>query len=140
MVRGWFPDLCVASVARSIDFYRALLGLDVLIDHGWYAELGVGGRTALALVEHAHETIPEAVGWPPLGVLLSFEVDDADVVYAAAIGAGCPVLVDLTSELGQRHFMILDTDGAVVDVIERIPLTCADKRRLLQLRRDGTPD
>ena len=45
------------------------------------------------------------------------------------------VLVDLVTELGQRHFMVADPDGAVVDVIERVALTDADLRRLARHRR-----
>jgi hypothetical protein len=44
-------------------------------------------------------------------------------------------LVDLVTELGQRHFMVADPDGAVVDVIQRVALTGADLRRLARHRR-----
>lgn len=41
-----------------------------------------------------------------------------------------------TTELGQCHFMVLDPDGAVVDVIERVPMTAEDRRHLARYRRD----
>jgi len=44
----------VADVARSVEFYRTLLGLEVITDHGWYAELGTGDRTVIAFVERGH--------------------------------------------------------------------------------------
>src|SRR4051812_33635048 len=135
VVLGSFADVCVADVGRSVDFYRALLGLEVVVDHGWYAELGSGDRTLIAFVERGHETIPEVASNAPQGVLLSFEVDDVEPVYKVATQMSCNFLVDLTAELGQYHFMITDPDGSVVDIIERIALTTADMRRLIRYRR-----
>jgi catechol 2,3-dioxygenase-like lactoylglutathione lyase family enzyme len=133
-MRGAFVDLCVADVAASSGFYRSLLGLGVIVDHGWYVELGAGDRVALALVQAGHETVPSAAGRAPSGVLVSFEVDDASEAAEVAGRMGCRFAVELVEELGQRHFMVVDPDGAVVDVIERIPLTAADLRRLARYR------
>ena len=135
MVLGSFADLSVQDVGSSIAFYRSLLDLDVLIDHGWYAELGAGGQALIAFVQSGHETVPEVTATRPRGVLVSFEVDDADAAYASAATLRCPVLVELVAELGQRHFMVADPDGVVVDVIERVALTAADLRRLARYRR-----
>ena len=135
MVLGSFADLSVQDVGSSIAFYRSLLDLDVLIDHGWYAELGAGGQALIAFVQSGHETVPEVTATRPRGVLVSFEVDDADAAYAIAATLRCLVLVEPVAELGQRHFMVADPDGVVVDVIERIALTAADLRRLARYRR-----
>jgi len=137
MVLGSFPDLCVADVAASTAFYVALLDLEVLIDHGWYAELGAGGATLLAFVRRGHETVPSVTHVAPRGVLVSFEVDDAGAVARTAARLAIPVLVPLVTELGQCHLMVGDPDGAVVDVIERVPLAAADLRRLVGYRRAG---
>jgi predicted enzyme related to lactoylglutathione lyase len=135
MVLGSFADLCVQDVGSSVSFYRSLLRLDVLVDHGWYAELGVGTQTLIAFVQSGHETVPAITATPPRGVLVSFEVDSADAAYTNAVAARCTVLVGLVTELGQRHFMVADPDGAVIDVIERVALADADLRRLARLRR-----
>jgi len=135
MVLGSFADLCVQDVGASVAFYRSLLRLDVVVDHGWYAELGLGTQTLIAFVQSGHETVPAITATPPRGVLVSFEVDSADAVYANAVAARCRVLVDLATELGQRHFMVADPDGAVIDVIERVALDVTELRRLVRLRR-----
>jgi len=135
MVLGSFADLCVQDVGTSVAFYRSLLQLEVLVDHGWYAELGVRAETLIAFVQSGHDTVPEITATSPRGVLVSFEVDSADEVYANVPAVRCPVLVDLVTELGQRHFMVADPDGAVIDVIERVALTGADMRRLARHRR-----
>jgi catechol 2,3-dioxygenase-like lactoylglutathione lyase family enzyme len=135
MVTGAFADLSVRDVARSVEFYVELLGLDVVVDHGWYVELGVGERVVLALVVSGHETVPRHADGPARGLLVSFEVDDAAAVADRCVALGCRVVAPLTDELGQRHVMVADPDGTIVDVIERIPLTAGDVRRLAQLRR-----
>ena len=135
MVTGSFPDLCVADVATSVGWYRALLDLEVVVDHGWYAELGSGGRTVVAFVRSGHETVPSRAGRRPGGLLVSFEVDDAPAVAARAVALGFDIAVELTVELGQRHLMIVDPDGAVVDIIERVPFERRDLARLAALRR-----
>jgi catechol 2,3-dioxygenase-like lactoylglutathione lyase family enzyme len=135
MVLGSFAAVCVADVAGSVRFYCDLLGLVVVVDHGWYAELGIGVATLVAFVTTGHETVPEVAGARPSGLLLSFEVAEVGPIYEAVIGRGWPVLVDLVVELGQKHFMVVDPDGAVIDVIERVPLASDDRRRLVRLRR-----
>jgi catechol 2,3-dioxygenase-like lactoylglutathione lyase family enzyme len=134
MVTGWFADLCMSDVSASRRFYTDLLGLDATVDHGWYVELSQNGRVALALVEHGHETVPRAAGFPPRGLLVSFEVDDAAAVLARARELGAATVVELCTELGQRHVMVADPDGTIIDVIERVPMTAADLRRLVALR------
>lgn len=134
-ILGSFPDLCVADVGASLAFYRDLLELDVLADHGWYAELGVGGRTLVAFVTAGHDTVPDPSGARVAGVLVSFEVSDAAAVAHRAAGLGVEVRLALCDELGQRHLMVVDPDGALVDVIERIAMTRADLARLARLRR-----
>jgi len=138
MVIGSFPDLCVEDVTVSVAWYRALLDLDVVVDQGWYAELGIAGSTLVAFVRTGHETVPPTAGLRPSGILVSFEVDDAGSVAARAEALGLDVIVPLTIELGQRHLMVVDPDGAVVDVVERVALERRDLARLAVLRRRHT--
>jgi len=134
MVLGSFADLCVEDVGACASFYVRLLELEVMVDQGWYCELGIDGRTLLALVEQRHETVPDAADGPAHGLLVSFEVDDAQPVAVAATELGCSFLAPPVRELGQFHFMVADPNGTVVDVIERVPLTGGDRRRLAALR------
>ena len=106
VVLGSFADVCVADVGRSVEFYRQLLGFDVITDLGWYAELGADGHALIAFVERGHETIPEVASTSPRGVILSFEVDDVAPAYEAANRLGCEIVIELAAELGQHHFMV----------------------------------
>jgi hypothetical protein len=68
-------------------------------------------------------------------VLVSFEVDDVDCVAERLQGMDARTVWPLSTELGQRHVMVQDPDDTIVDVIERTPLTPADRRRLAAYRR-----
>jgi hypothetical protein len=135
MVLGSFADLCVDDVGACASFYTRLLALEVVIDQRWYCELGIDGRTLLALVEDRHDAVPTAAAGPARGLLVSFEVDDAQSVAVTAVELGCSFIVAPVRELGQFHFMVADPNGTVVDVIERVSMTTDDRRRLAALRR-----
>lgn len=123
-----YPVIPVSDIARSRDFYTALLGLDVVFDSGWYVQLQSSDNEAvqLGLVAASHETIPSPYRAKASGVLISVEVEDVDVVHARAQKLGLGLALSLRSEeFGQRHFMTNDPDDLLVDVITVIPYSAA---------------
>lgn len=119
-----FPVVPVADIRRSRDFYTGLLGLAVVYDSDWYVQLHspTTESVQLGLVVRDHDTIPDGYRGSPAGVLVSVEVDDVDAVHARAASAELPIALSLRSEVfGQRHFMTVDPDGLLVDVITVIP-------------------
>ena len=133
-----FPCLCVDDLVRSIVFYRALLDLDVTVDVGWYAELaGRGDRAAtVAFVERGHSSVPPGFDVARGGVLVSVVVDDATAANARAEALPADFAQELRDEdFGQRHFMVVDPDGFLVDVIETITPSVAFRRELVVGRR-----
>jgi uncharacterized glyoxalase superfamily protein PhnB len=127
----------VDDLVRSIEFYRSLLGLTVVADVEWYAELApVGEPAMIALVTRGHPTVPSRSDAVRGGVLVSVIVDDADAVYERALALGAPVVWELRDEhFGQRHFMVTDPDGFVVDLIEPIEPSLEFRRQLVEGRR-----
>lgn len=133
-----FPCLCVDDLSRSIAFYRDLLGLDVCVDVGWYAEMaGENDRAAIvAFVARGHATVPPGSDADRGGVLVSVIVEDAATAYARAGVLGAEVAQELRDEeFGQRHFMVVDPDRFLVDVIETITPSVAFRRQLVADRR-----
>ena len=133
-----FPCLCVDDLVRSIVFYRALLDLDVTVDVGWYAELAGGGDGAatVAFVERGHSSVPPGFDVARGGVLVSVVVDDATAANARAEAVPAHFAQELRDEdFGQRHFMVVDPDGFLVDVIETITPSVAFRRELVVGRR-----
>lgn len=133
-----FPCLCVDDLVRSIVFYRALLDLDVTVDVGWYAEIAGGGGAAatVAFVERGHSSVPPGFDVTRGGVLVSVVVDDATAANARAEALHTHFAQELRDEdFGQRHFMVVDPDGFLVDVIETITPSVAFRRELVVGRR-----
>jgi catechol 2,3-dioxygenase-like lactoylglutathione lyase family enzyme len=134
-----FPCLCVDDVVRSLVFYRALLGVEITVDVGWYAEVGDGGGEGgalIAFVERDHASVPRGFDADRGGVLVSVVVDDAAALYAHADASGVHIAQSLREEdFGQRHFMVVDPDGFLVDVIETINPSMAFRRELVAGRR-----
>ncbi|MGX1808155.1 VOC family protein [Nocardia sp. NPDC055321] len=121
-IKSIFPDIPSTNVAASRDFYLGLLGLTVAWESDWYVLLhGDGPEIQLAIVEHGHGSIPETHHDTARGVLISFEVDDATKVWTRARELELPVAQELRDEeFGQRHFMVADPNGLLVDVIETL--------------------
>jgi uncharacterized glyoxalase superfamily protein PhnB len=133
-----FPCLCVEDLVRSIVFYRTLLDLDVRVDVGWYAELSGEREPAatVALVQRGHASVPSGFDAVRGGVLVSVVVDDVTESYARAATMPVEIAQDLRDEnFGQRHFMVVDPDGFLVDVIEMITPSIAFRRELVAGRR-----
>ena len=134
-----YPCLCVDDVERSVAFYTALLDLVVGADLGWYVELCPSVRSesiVVAVVARGHPSVPPAFDRERGGVLVSVLVDDATALARRAGLDGVAIAQPCRDEdFGQRHFMAVDPDGFLVDVIERIPPSLAVRRQLVDGRR-----
>ncbi|MFI0420274.1 VOC family protein [Spongiactinospora sp. 9N601] len=122
---GFYPVICTRAITESRDFYTGLFGFEPTFEADWYVSLRRPGDPAyeLALLDHTHPTIPEGHRRPAQGLLLNFEVVDVDAEWERlVIGAGLEPKLPLRSEdFGQRHFIVADPDGVLIDVITPIP-------------------
>jgi uncharacterized glyoxalase superfamily protein PhnB len=121
---SYYPVIMTDDVAGTAAFYRAHFGCMPLFEADWYVHLQSSEDPAvnLAILDFRHETVPEKARKPAQGMILNFEVEDPDAVYANAQKAGLPILVSLRDEaFGQRHFITEDPNGVLIDVIKPIP-------------------
>jgi catechol 2,3-dioxygenase-like lactoylglutathione lyase family enzyme len=120
-----YPVLMVEDPRAVAAFYVRFLGFEESFSIDWYVSLRHVERpeSELAFVKADHESIPAGHRRPSRGVLLNFEVQDAAGQYARLVqGAGLEPLLPLRDEaFGQRHFILSDPAGNLVDVIENIP-------------------
>jgi catechol 2,3-dioxygenase-like lactoylglutathione lyase family enzyme len=123
-ITGYYPVLLVADVAASASFYISHFGFRPLFESDWYIHLqhAEHANVNLAFVSSDHETVPETSRRPASGMIINFEVDDPDAVYERLSAAGVPVLRSLRDEdFGQRHFIVADPNGVMIDIIKPIP-------------------
>jgi catechol 2,3-dioxygenase-like lactoylglutathione lyase family enzyme len=120
----FYPVIMTAEVAGTAAFYRDNFRFRTLFENDWYAHLQSKEDEAvnIGVVRWDHETVPEAARKPAAGLLINFEVADVDAEYQRAEALGLPILLSLRSEaFGQRHFIVSDPNGVLIDVITPIP-------------------
>ena len=123
-ITSYYPVIMTGDVALTADFYQQHFGFEARFTSDWYVHLqsASDGAVNLAIVEGSHPTIPQVGRGRVSGLLLNFEVEDADSVYAKVQAAGLPILLALRDEaFGQRHFITSDPNGVLIDVIKPIP-------------------
>lgn len=125
-------QLDVRDVQTSVDWYRAVLGLDVMSEHGDVVALrSRSGRFVIVVSPSAASG--DSLGDPP-GVAnverspidhLAFAVPDGPALEAWAahlrgIGIDAPPVVD---ELGKPSLQLRDPDGNAIELVAPAPRT-----------------
>lgn len=123
-VNSFYPVLMSDKITATRDFYVQYFGFQITFEADWYVSLkSADSRYELAFVAYNHETVVAAYQKPVQGLLLNFEVDDADAEYDRLVQtAGLPLKRELvTEDFGQRHFAIADPNGILIDIIQVVP-------------------
>jgi uncharacterized glyoxalase superfamily protein PhnB len=121
---SYYPVLMTDDVAGTTAFYIQYFRFSPLFESDWYVHLqsAEDRRVNLAILDGSHETVPEEGRGRVSGLILNFEVKDADGEYERLKAAGLPILLALRDEdFGQRHFITRDPNGVLIDVIKPIP-------------------
>lgn len=111
-VRRIVANIATPDPDRARAFYQEVLGLEVVMDHGWIVTFADHGQAA-PQVSFASEggsgaPVPD----------LSIEVDDVDEVHARAVAAGLEITYAVTDEpWGVRRFFVRDPFGKVVNIL-----------------------
>ena len=100
------------DVAAARGFYGELLGLDLLMDHGWIATYGSRGamsvQISFASQGGSGAPVPD----------LSIEVDDLDAALERMRGAGVFIEYGPVDEpWGVRRFYVRDPFGKLVNIL-----------------------
>ena len=120
----YYPVLMSDRVNETADFFIRHFAFRPVFTTDWYVHLqsSEDERVNLAVMQAGHATIPGPKADRTSGLLINFEVDDVDAHHARLAAAGVPILVQLRDEaFGQRHFIVADPNGVLIDVITSIP-------------------
>jgi catechol 2,3-dioxygenase-like lactoylglutathione lyase family enzyme len=106
------PDLQSTDLRAATAFYTRVLGMEVVMDHGWIVTLADPHRPEAQLSLMTHD---ESAGVVPVA---SVEVDDVDAAYQTARAAGAQIVHKLTDEpWGVRRFFVRDPSGHVLNIL-----------------------
>jgi catechol 2,3-dioxygenase-like lactoylglutathione lyase family enzyme len=114
-VRRIVPNIAVANPGLARAFYETLLGLKIVMDHGWIvtfaSEASAAPQLSVASVGGSGTRVPD----------LSIEVDDVDQVYQRARSTEFEITYDITDEpWGVRRFFIRDPFGRIVNILSHV--------------------
>ena len=94
-------------------FYGDLLGMDVVMDHGWIVTFAAQGQAATPQISVATQG---GSGTPVPDI--SIEVDDVDEVYRRAQAAGVAIEYGPADEpWGVRRFYVRDPFGRLINIL-----------------------
>lgn len=103
------PDLTVTDLHRAVRQHSEVLGLRVVMDHGWVVTLADDAGHQLSLMT--------ADATAPVNPHVSVFVDDVHAAYDNAASAGVEIVHPLTAEdWGVIRFFYRDSSGRVVNV------------------------
>ena len=111
-VRRIVPNLVCDDPQALGAFYVALLGVDLVMDHGWIVSVQASepGPVQLSLVREGGSGAPVP--------LLSIEVDDLAASHAAALRLKAPVVYGPADEpWGVRRFFLRDPAGNLINIL-----------------------
>ncbi|MFE0019102.1 VOC family protein [Mesorhizobium sp. NPDC059054] len=112
-VKRIVANVATADVSAARRFYADVLGLDILMDHGWIATYGNGERmtvqVSFAEQGGADTPVPD----------LSIEVDDVDAVLTGMKKAGFAIEYGPADEpWGVRRFFVRDPFGKLINILQ----------------------
>ena len=98
------------GLART--FYGDVLGLSLLMDHGWITTYGspaeMSVQVSFATQGGSNTAVPD----------LSIEVDDVDTAFERMVAAGFAIEYGLTDEpWGVRRFFVRDPFGKLINIL-----------------------
>lgn len=112
-VKRIVANVATTDIAAAKKFYGDILGLDLLMDHGWFATYGNDAKMTVQI-----GIASEGGSGTPVPDL-SIEVDDVDAALKAMKKAGIKIDYGLADEpWGVRRFFVRDPFGKLVNVLE----------------------
>lgn len=100
------------DIAKAKRFYQDILGLDVIMDHGWITTFGAAHsmnvQLSIASEGGSGTEVPD----------LSIEVDNLDAAFQAMSDSGFPIEYGPADEpWGVRRFYVRDPFGKLVNIL-----------------------
>lgn len=120
---SYYPVLMVKNVAKTVEFYCKHFNFAPTFESDWYVHLQAkeDEMVNIAVLQFDHPTVPARAQAQTKGLILNFEVLDAQAEYDRLHKAGMSFLLDIRDEdFGQRHFITSDPNGVMIDIIQPI--------------------
>jgi catechol 2,3-dioxygenase-like lactoylglutathione lyase family enzyme len=120
---SFYPLVQVEDVEATARFYETHFGFTRTFSSDWYVQLRAASEHPfeMAFIRYDHDSIPPEGQVVTRGLILSFYVEDAAAEEQRLAAAGLKIAQPLRDEVfGQRHFILADPNGLLIDVITPI--------------------
>lgn len=112
MVKRIVANLQTEDLSRADYFYHHILGLELLMDHGWIKTFGNDEKAKVQIsfaVQGGNDTpVPD----------FSIEVDQVDDIHQKMKDSGFEITYDITDEdWGVRRFFVKDPFGKLINIL-----------------------
>ena len=110
------PNIAASELDAARSFYTEILGLRIVMDHGWIVTFASEGRTppqlSIATQGGSGTAVPD----------LSIEVDDLGEVHRRVLAAGLPTEYGPVKEpWGVTRFYVRDPLGRLLNILTHQP-------------------
>lgn len=117
-VKRIVPNILTPDPSKAKVFYQDILGLEILMDHGWIQTYG-SDQKAPVQVSFAREG-----GSGSSLPYLSIEIDDLDEALKRFKEAGIPIEYGpVTEPWGVRRFFVKDPFGKLINIVSHETLS-----------------
>jgi len=116
-----FPVYVVSDIESAKYFYVEYLGFTLVFSGDWYIHLVSESGVQIGFLLPDQATQPQMFrkAFDGSGALFSIEVEDSETAYSYAVQNDLNIPLELRSEdWGQKHFVIADPNGLMIDVVE----------------------
>ncbi|PXY00408.1 VOC family protein [Halomonas sp. LBP4] len=112
-VRRIVSNTETSDLSKAVAFYREILGLDLLMDHGWFQTYGSDERMTVQVSFGS-----EGGSGTPVPDL-SIEVDDLEAALTRVKKVDIPIEYGPVSEAwGVRRFYVRDPFGKLINILQ----------------------
>lgn len=112
-VKRIVANINTKDIAAPKCFYEDVLGLDLMMDHGWIRTYGLDEEMSIQI------SFASQGGSETPTPDLSIEVDDVDATFESMKKAGFPIEYGLVDEpWGVRRFYVRDPFGKLINILE----------------------
>jgi len=114
-VKRIVSNIAAQDIAAAKSFYQEVLGLELLMDHGWIATYGSQAEMGIQI------SFASEGGSGTLTPDLSIEVDDVDTAFQRMEKAGFQIEYGPVNEpWGVRRFYVRDPFGKLVNILAHV--------------------
>lgn len=114
-----FTNVLCSDVEATAQFYQDLLGMTRHYNSDWFIILTDPDipNFEYGLLQRTNDIVPESEQASPAGVMVTFLVEDCNIVYDTARGMGAEIIAaPVDMPYGQRRMLLRDPEGTCLDI------------------------